>query len=76
MRDDGRGKMEDGSGKTEDGRWKMEDGRWEMGDGRGKLDEGKIKQNEYLRYKNYNLQNELHTSFIISYFGLCNCIFY
>jgi hypothetical protein len=67
MRDDGRGKMEDGSGKTEDGRWEMEEGSWMR---------EKIKQNEYLRYKNYNLQNELHTSFIISYFGLFNCIVY
>jgi hypothetical protein len=70
--------MEGGRWKMEVGRQrlKMEDGRWKMGDGRGKLDEVKIKQNEYLRYKNYNLKNELHTSFIISYFGLCNCIVY
>ena len=70
----GRGNMEDGRWKMEDGRWKMEDGRWEMEVGSWMRE--KIKQNEYLRYKNYNLQNELHTSFIISYFGLCNCIVY
>ncbi|MFN7674403.1 hypothetical protein [Flavobacterium sp.] len=70
----GRGKMEVGRGNMEDGRRKMEDGRWEMEVGSWMRE--KIKQNEYLRYKNYNLQYELHTSFIISYFGLCNCIVY
>ena len=73
--------MEDGRWKWEYGRRKTEDGRRKMEDGRGKMEVGswmreKIKQNEYLRYKNYNLKNELHTSFIISYSGLFNCIVY